>query len=122
MSVLGNILWLLFGGILVAISYFIAGLVMCITIIGIPFGIALWRIALLSLFPFGRDVTLSSGRGGCLMIGLNVIWILLGWWEIALIHAVLGALLCITIIGIPFGMMHFKLAKFSLMPFAMSVN
>ncbi len=119
MNILGNILWLVFGGLLTALWYFIYGLLACITIVGIPFGIALWRMAVLSLAPFGKKVEISPDRGGCFMILFDVLWM---WWEIAIAHAILGLLFCITIVGIPFGRMHFRLAKFSLLPFSMKVS
>lgn len=122
MNFLGNVLWLVFGGLLTALWYFIYGLLACITIVGIPFGIALWRMAVLSLAPFGKKVEISPDRGGCFMILFDVLWILFGWWEIAIAHAILGLLFCITIVGIPFGRMHFRLAKFSLLPFSMKVS
>lgn len=122
MNILGNILWLVFGGLLTALWYFIYGLLACITIVGIPFGIALWRMAVLALAPFGKKVEISPDRGGCFMLLFDVLWILCGWWEIAITHAIFGALFCITIVGIPFGRMHFRLAKFSLLPFSMKVS
>ncbi len=75
-----------------------------------------------SLAPFGKKVEISPDRGGCFMILFDVLWILFGWWEIAIAHAILGLLFCITIVGIPFGRMHFRLAKFSLLPFSMKVS
>ena len=75
MNILGNILWLVFGGLLTALWYFIYGLLACITIVGIPFGIALWRMAVLSLAPFGKKVEISPDRGGCFMILFDVLWI-----------------------------------------------
>jgi uncharacterized membrane protein YccF (DUF307 family) len=122
MNIFGNIVWLIFGGLLTALWYFIIGLLTCITIIGIPFGVALFRMGALALAPFGKKVEISSDRGGCVMIFLDVLWILCGWWEIAIVHAIFGIILCITIIGIPLGRMHFRLAKFSLLPFSMKIS
>ena len=93
------------------------GLIFCITIIGIPFGIQLMKIGLLSFMPFGSKVVLGEGEMGCLSLILNVIWILCGGIELAIMHLVLGAIFCITIVGIPFGMQHFKLAKLAVLPF-----
>lgn len=119
MNFLGNVLWLILGGLMTSLMYFIAGLLSCITIIGIPFGLALWRMGALALAPFGKKVELSPDRGGCVMLVFDVLWILCGWWEIALVHAFFGLLFCVTVVGIPFGLMHFRLAKFSLLPFSM---
>jgi len=116
MNLLGNILWLLFGGIITALLYFICGLVMCITIIGIPFGVQLFKLGAFSLMPFGHDVS-SNMNSGCLSVGFNILWILIGWWEIALVHAFFGLLCMITIVGIPFGVQHFKIAALGLLPF-----
>lgn len=115
MSCLGNIIWLVFGGIILAIFWFIAGLLLCITIIGIPFGLQCFKIAGLVLWPFGRDVQLGSfGVGGLI---LNILWLIFFGLGLALSHLITGIILCITILGIPFGLQHFKLAKLSLMPF-----
>ena len=119
MNFLGNVLWLILGGLLTSLMYFIAGLLSCITIIGIPFGLALWRVGALALAPFGKKVELSHEGGGCVMLVFDVLWILCGWWEIALVHAFFGLRFCVTVVGIPFGLMHFRLAKFSLLPFSM---
>ena len=121
MSCLGNVLWLLLGGIVIAILYWIAGLLMCITIIGIPFGVQLMKFGTFALFPFGRELRDCSGETGCLSTIMNVIWILCGWWEIAVVHAVAALLLCITIVGIPFAMQHFKIAIASLFPFGKEI-
>ncbi|MEL7656085.1 MAG: YccF domain-containing protein [Bacillota bacterium] len=115
MSFLGNIIWLIFGGILAAIVWFISGLLLCITIIGIPFGFQCFKIAGFVLWPFGRDIEIGNfGAGGLI---LNIIWIILLGWELAVTHVVIGCVFCITIIGIPFGLQHFKLAKIGLVPF-----
>lgn len=121
MNTLGNILWLIFGGILVALMYFVAGLVMCITIIGIPFGVQLMKIGVLALAPFGVDVT-TKENAGCLSIGFTVLWILFGWWEIAVTHLMLAVLCAITIIGIPFAKAHWRLMKMSFMPFGLTIK
>lgn len=121
MSVLGNILWIVLGGLIVSLMYILGGLLMCITIIGIPFGVKIIQLGLLALFPFGKEVS-SSPADGCLTTIFNVLWIIYGWWEIALVHAVLGLLFCITVIGIPFGLQHFKLARYSLFPFGCMIS
>ena len=96
MKFLGNILWLVLGGLVVSLYYFLVGVLFCITIIGIPFGLQLIKIAGLALWPFGHDIQSDTNDGGCLAIIMNVIWILVGGIEIALFHVTLLAL-------IPFG-------------------
>ena len=117
MSILMNILWLLLGGIITAVEYVIASLGMMITIIGIPFGIQTLKLSFLALRPFGKRVETTPQAGGCLSIIMNILWILLGGIWISLSHIVFGLVLCITIIGIPFGKQHFKLAGLALTPF-----
>ena len=117
MKFLGNILWIILGGLIVALLYWLIGLLFCITIIGIPFGMQLMKFGSFALWPFGHKVEEKKNGGGCIDTVFNVIWILTGWWEIAAMHAVFGLICCITIIGIPFGKQHFKLAKLSLLPF-----
>lgn len=117
MRFIGNILWLILGGLLVSLGYFIAGLLFCVTIIGIPFGYQLWKFGAFALWPFGTDVVDWDNARGCFSIFMNVLWILCGWWEIAATHLVFGLICCITIVGIPFGLQHFKMALLSIMPF-----
>ena len=122
MKFIGNLIWLIMGGLLTAVMYWIAGIVMCITIIGIPFGIQLVKIGTLSLWPFGHDLTpIAGSESSCLQIVFNVLWIALGWWEIALTHLTFGLILCCTIVGIPWGIQHFKLAMASIIPFGKEV-
>lgn len=121
MSILMNILWLLLGGIITAVEYVIASLGMMITIIGIPFGIQTLKLSFLALCPFGKRVETTSQAGGCLSIIMNILWILLGGIWISVTHLVFGIVLCITIIGIPFGRQHFKLAALALTPFGKHV-
>lgn len=116
MRTLGNILWLIIAGVALAISYVIGGLILCATIIGIPFGIQLFKLAGLALWPFGRTAV-STGSGGCLEVGFNLLWLVTFGWAIFLAHLVAGALLCLTIIGIPFGIQAFKISGFALWPF-----
>ncbi|MBO5404534.1 MAG: YccF domain-containing protein [Paludibacteraceae bacterium] len=121
MKFLGNLVWLIMGGLLTAVMYWFAGLLMCITIIGIPFGVQLFKIGMLSLWPFGHELMPKSNDGGCMQLVFNILWIVLGWWEIALTHLTFGLILCCTIVGIPWGMQHFKLALASLIPFGKEV-
>jgi uncharacterized membrane protein YccF (DUF307 family) len=120
MRLLLNILWFVLCGLWMAIGYAIAALICFILIITIPFGVASLRIALFALWPFGRTVVKRPGAGAGSAIG-NVIWfVLCGWW-LALGHIITGALLCLTIIGIPFGIANFKLIPVSLLPFGRDV-
>lgn len=120
MRTLGNILWVVLAGIWLAIGYAVSGVVLCITIVGIPFGIQAFKMAGLSLWPFGRTVV-RSAEGGCLELGANVVWLVLFGWEIFLVHLLSGLLLCITIIGIPFGIQAFKLSTLALWPFGRTI-
>lgn len=122
MKILGNILWLIFGGLESAIGYFWGGLVLCITIIGIPFGLQIFKIGLLCLWPFGSEVCKSENSSGCISIPMNIIWIIVGGLYAFLVHVIFGLLLCITIIGIPFGTQHFKMAGLSLAPFGKTIK
>lgn len=120
MRTIGNILWFILAGIWLALGYALAGLVLCITIIGIPFGIQALKLAQFSLWPFGRDVQ-RAPEGGCLEVGFNVLWLVLFGWELFLAHLAAGLLLCVTIIGIPFGFQAFKLSVLALWPFGRRV-
>ena len=121
MGCLMNILWLLFGGILTAVEYLISSLLLMITVVGIPFGMQTLKMASLALWPFGKEVRSGSRSDGCLYVLMNVLWILLGGIWICVSHLVFGAILCITIIGLPFGLQHFKLASVALMPFGKDI-
>lgn len=121
MRIIGNIIWLIFGGIELAIGYLVSGVILCLTIIGIPFGIQVIKIAYLSLLPFGREVSLSKEQGGCLSTVMNVFWIFIGGLAISISHILVGLVFYITIIGIPFGRQHFKLASVALTPFGRTI-
>ncbi|MCX7773617.1 MAG: YccF domain-containing protein [Clostridia bacterium] len=119
MHLLGNLIWIVFGGLVSSILWLIAGFLCCLTFVGIPFGIQCFKIASFVLWPFGRDVDIGGfGIGG--LLG-NFIWILLLGWELFVSHMVIALIFCITIIGIPFGKQHFKLAKLSLVPFGAKI-
>lgn len=118
MGCLGNLLWFIFGGFLSGLSWFLTGILWCITIIGIPVGFQCFKFASLSLFPFGKEVVYGGGAGSLI---LNIIWLIVSGLPLALEHLVFGVVLCITVIGIPFGMQQFKLAKLALMPFGAEV-
>src|SRR5687767_7116126 len=121
MNTLGNLVWLLFGGLLAALGYLLGGIVLCITIIGIPWGLQCFKLAELVLWPFGKKVISDSGNAGCLATLCNIIWLIFGGIYTALVHLVMGLLLSITIIGIPWGQQHFKLIEISLLPFGKKV-
>ena len=120
MRLLLNLIWLVFGGLVMAAGYALTALVMLILIITIPFGIASARIALFCLWPFGRTIVRKPGAGTGALIG-NVIWIVLAGWWLALGHIVTGIAMCITIIGIPLGLANFKLIPVSLTPFGREI-
>jgi len=119
MKILGNILWLILGGIIMALLWAVIGIILCITIIGIPFGIQCLKISSFVLWPFGRDIT-PGGFGVMGAIG-NIIWILVCGIELCIAHIFFGLLLCITIVGIPFGFQHFKLVKLAFIPFGAQI-
>jgi len=121
MNILGNLVWLIFGGIIIAVEYFIGSLILIITIVGIPFGIQTLKMAALAIWPFGRDTRLHERSSGCLYILMNVLWLITGGLWIAATHAIFGVILCITIIGIPFGLQHFKLTAIALSPFGRDI-
>lgn len=121
MRIAGNLIWLIFGGIIIAVEYLIGSIALIITIIGIPFGIQTLKMAALAIWPFGRDTRVHSRASGCLYILMNVIWLICGGIWIALTHALLGFLLCITVIGIPFSLQHFKLMAVALNPFGRDI-
>ena len=118
MSCLGNLLGFIFGGFISGLSWALAGCLWCITIIGVPYGIQCFKFASMSFFPFGKEIVYG---GGTVSFLVNIIWILVSGIPLALEHVTFGCLLCITVIGIPFGLQHFKLAKLALMPFGASI-
>lgn len=127
LKLLGNILWLVLGGFGMAIGWFVCGLIMFVSIIGIPWGRSCFELGMLALWPFGREAVhrqalgqrdIGTGKLGC--VG-NVIWFVLSGLWLAIGHAVLGVLFCITILGIPFGLQHFKLAGLALAPIGKTV-
>ena len=120
MRVILNVIWLVLAGFWMAIAYVIVGIVACILIITIPFGIAAFRIANYVLWPFGRTTVPRRDAGVGSLIG-NIIWIILFGWELALMHLVTGIVLCLTIIGIPLGLANFKLIPISLLPLGVQI-
>ncbi|MCP5102448.1 MAG: YccF domain-containing protein [bacterium] len=122
MSTFGNLIWLIFGGIWIFLHYLVAGVAMCLTIIGIPFGIQAIKMAQVSLWPFGKEIV-DRGRGsGCLSVVMNILWFFLGGIWIALHHLVWALLLGITIVGLPWAKQHIKLAGLALMPFGKEIR
>lgn len=114
MKFLGNLLWFIFGGCIAGLSWCLAGLLWSITIVGLPIGVQCFKFANVSFFPFGKQVQYG---GGAVSLLVNIIWLIVSGLPLALEHLTLGALLCVTIVGIPFGLQQFKLAKLALMPF-----
>ena len=121
MNFIGNLIWLIFGGLAAALGYIVGGFILCLTLIGIPFGLQCFKIAGLVLWPFGRRVVSTDNGMGCLSIIFNIIWLLCGGLYTAVVHLVFAFLLAITIIGIPFARQHLKLMELSLMPFGKQV-
>jgi uncharacterized membrane protein YccF (DUF307 family) len=117
MSLIGNILWLIFGGFVAGLGYIIGGLGICLTIIGIPFGIQSIKIGFASMTPFGKEIVESENANNTLQTIFNIIWILLFGWGIAIAHLVSALILAITIIGLPFAKQHIKLVNLALFPF-----
>lgn len=116
MGCLLNLIWFVFGGFIIAVSYVIASLLMIITVVGAPFGMQTMKLALVALWPFGTEIE-YVGTSSCLSFLMNVLWLFLGGFFIALCHLVFGFLFCITVIGVPFGLQHFKLMRLALTPF-----
>jgi len=117
MSLLGNIVFFVFGGFIIFFGYALGGILLCLTIVGIPFGFQCFKLAGGVLAPFGRDVIQTEPPGGILSVILNVIWIVLPGLELAIMHLVLAALFAVTIVGIPLAVQHMKLVKVALLPF-----
>ena len=118
MGSLGNLLWFILGGCISGLSWAFAGCLWCVTIIGIPVGMQCFKLAGLCFFPFGKEVTYGEGIGSFV---LHLIWLMVSGFWLAVESAAIGVLLCMTVIGIPFGMQQFKLAKLALMPFGTTV-
>lgn len=117
MSLMGNIIWLVFGGFFAGIGYILGGLAVCLTIIGIPFGVQSIKLGVATMTPFGREIIVSEDAGGFLEMLFNLIWAVLFGWEIAVAHLGSALLLAITIVGIPFAQQHIKLIPLALFPF-----
>ena len=122
MKILGNLIWLIFGGFETALGYFTGSLALCLTIIGIPFALQTFKLGMMCLWPFGAKVRSAKSPAGCLSILLNVIWLIFGGIFAWLSHILWGLLLCITIIGIPWGKQPFKMAGLAFAPFGKNVT
>jgi uncharacterized membrane protein YccF (DUF307 family) len=120
MALIGNLLWLIFGGGIAGfLGWIFFGVILCITVIGIPFGIASFRIGIFVLWPFGQELVDAELVGERRIMGTglaSILWIILAGIWLALLHAIVGVLLCITIIGIPFGLANFKIASAAFAP------
>ena len=117
MNLIGNIIWIVFGGLIIFLMYVVSSILLCVTIIGIPFGIKTLKLSMLALVPFGKEVVNKPNEPGCLSTIMNIIWILIGGLWISLTHFIFGLLLAISIIGIPFALQHFKLGILAFTPF-----
>lgn len=122
MNILLNIIWIVFGGFMIAIEYAVSSLLMMITIVGIPFGLQTLKLAVVALWPFGTKIVDGNWPSGCLAGVMNLIWWFIGGIPIALTHLLWGIIFSITIVGLPFGMQHFKLMRLALFPFGNSVD
>ena len=123
MSVIGNLLWIILGGgIFLFFEYLLGGLILCITIVGIPFGLQCIKLSVLGLVPFGKEIVTTESASGCLSIFMNIIWIIVGGIWISLTHLIFALLLTITIIGIPFAKQHIKFASLALTPFGREIR
>lgn len=124
MNIFLNIIWIVFGGFMIALEYVISSVAMMVTIVGIPFGLQTFKLAIVALAPFGTDVQPgNAGMGvGCLNVVMNVIWWFVGGIPIALTHLLWGLFFCITVVGIPFAMQHFKLMRLAMFSFGKTVS
>lgn len=118
MNFIGNLIWFVLGGLVQGLGWFLAGVIWCITIVGIPIGLQCFKFASISFTPFGKKICYGGGAGSLL---LNIIWLLITGIPMALVSIASGFLMCLTIIGIPFGLQSFKMAKLALMPFGSEV-
>ena len=117
MSLIGNVVFFVFGGFVIFLGYVLGGILLCLTIIGIPFGLMCFRLAGSVIAPFGREVRETEPPGGILTLIMNIIWIILPGLELAIMHLVLALLFAVTIIGFPIAVQHVKLVPMALLPF-----
>jgi uncharacterized membrane protein YccF (DUF307 family) len=121
MKLIGNIVWIVFGGFITAIEYMLAGVALCLTIVGIPFGFQCFKLAFFELMPFGLEAKKVEDGNGLIYTLMNIIWFFVGAIPLVLTHLFLGLLFAITIIGLPFAKQHFKLMSLSLTPFGREI-
>ncbi|QNK40288.1 YccF domain-containing protein [Caproicibacter fermentans] len=119
MGCVGNAIWFLLGGCVMGLSWLAVGILWCVTVVGVPVGVQCFKFAELAFFPFGKEIRYGGGAGSLL---LNLLWLVFGGFALAVEAAAVGALFCMTVVGIPFGMQCFKIAKLALMPFGSAVN
>lgn len=119
MGCLGNMIWFICGGFVSGVSWLLVGVLWCITIVGIPVGMQCFKLAGLSFFPFGKEIKYGGGPASLI---LNILWLIFSGLPLAIESAVFGAVLCLTVVGIPFGLQHFKIAQLALMPFGAEVE
>ncbi|MGQ9501515.1 MAG: YccF domain-containing protein [Anaerolineae bacterium] len=117
MSYIGNAIWLIFGGILAALVYIIGGIIICLTVVGIPFGLQCIKLGVAMLTPFGKELHRSPRASDTLYVIMNLIWFVLFGWQIALLHLILALILALTLVGLPFAKQHIKLIPLALFPF-----
>ena len=117
MKLIGNLIWLILGGIWLGLAWFLLGLLLCITVVGIPFGIQCFKLASMNFTPFGKDVRMQFEEHPI----MNVIWLILFGWEMAIGYLVSGIICCVTVIGIPFGLQAFKHMKLAIFPFGADI-
>ena len=122
MTFLGNVIWLIFGGLVAGLGYILGGLVMCLTIVGIPFGLQNIKLGVATFAPFGKEIVEVDNADSCLRVVFNILWLVLFGWGIALAHLVSAGLLAITIIGLPFAAQHIKLIPLALFPFGRDLH
>jgi len=122
MSCLGNLIWLIFGGFLTGIGYILGGLLVCLTIVGIPFGQQAIKLGIATMAPFGKEIAVTDEASEVGKVVFNIIWAILFGWEIAVAHLVHGLILAITVVGLPFAQQHFKLIPIALAPFGREIK
>lgn len=122
MNILLNIIWLVFGGFIIVLGYLLGAILLCLTIIGIPFGVQCFKLAGLALAPFGREVREKEPPGGAVAVLMNILWIILPGLELAVMHLFLALAFAITIIGLPIAAQHLKMTRLALLPFGFEVR
>jgi uncharacterized membrane protein YccF (DUF307 family) len=122
LNILLNIIWLVFGGFIIVLGYLLGAILLCLTIIGIPFGVQCFKLAGLALAPFGREIREKEPPGGAIAVLMNILWIILPGLELAVMHLFLALAFAITIIGLPIAAQHLKMTRLALLPFGFEVR